>query len=185
MTPASVNLALSGETGYTRGMSVSAHLSPEPERRLWLILESQRLLMDGADARIGGLAVLCALELGLLKPAGLVAAPLAAAVAATALAWLPVARLAKPLSFLEDKRKARNDDNLIAPEDLVKYSHGELIFRLDKYLGGGITATPYYEDLVGRILEHAWQAARKRAALKLVCVLAAAGQLGLLWQALR
>lgn len=167
-------------------MSVSAHLSPEPERRLWLILESQRVIADTSDARIAALALICALELSLARPGGLVSLPLGFAVLASSLAWLPFARLAKPLSFIDDpKKKPRSDDNLVAPEDLVKYSHGELIFRLDKYLGGGITATPYYEDLVGRILENAWQAARKRAALKLVCVLTAAGQLGLLWNALR
>ena len=43
-----------------------------------------------------------------------------------------------------------------------EYAHGELIYRLDKYLGGGITATPYHEDLVGQIVIHARIAVRKQ-----------------------
>ncbi|UPT73488.1 MAG: hypothetical protein M0D55_16695 [Elusimicrobiota bacterium] len=162
-------------------MSVSAHLSPEPERRLWLIYESLRNSTDGADFRLGALAALAALEIGLLRPTLWLAVPLAAVLVAAATAFLPVRRLPKTLAYLEEaRRKPRVDDNLLLPEDLVKYSHGELIFRFDKYLGGGITATPYYEDLVGRILDHAHMAARKQAILKIACLLAALGQLAVL-----
>ncbi|MDP2332052.1 MAG: hypothetical protein Q8M19_15300, partial [Reyranella sp.] len=54
-------------------MSVSAHLTPEPERRLWLILESMRHEVDSADARIAGLTAFAAAELAfisILSPVG-------------------------------------------------------------------------------------------------------------------
>lgn len=166
---------------YTRPVSVSAHLSPEPERRLWIIHESLRQAVDGYDSRIAALAALCAVEAALLR------SPSMACLAGLGFAALtPVSRLPKTLAYLEEgRRKPRADDNLLLPEDLTKYSHGELIFRLDKYLGGGITATPYYEDLVGRILEHAHQASRKKRLLAAMCALAALGQLGLAYMALR
>ncbi len=163
-------------------MSVSAHLSPEPERRLWLISESLRQTVDGSDARCAALAALAAAELGLIRPSLPAAVPLLAALACGAFSLIPLERLPKTLAYLERERaRPRADDNLLVPEDLTKYTHGELIFRLDKYLGGGITATPYYEDLAGRILEQAHLAARKRRLLKLAGALTCAGQLGLLW----
>jgi len=167
-------------------MSVSAHLTPEPERRLWLILESMRKAVDDADLRIGALTALAAAELACLHASGRpltpASAPLAAALLAGVGSLVPLERLPRSISFLDYAgKKPRADDNLVLPEDLVKYSHGDLIFRYDKYLGGGITATPYYEDLVGRILENARLAARKQRLLKLVCLSAAAGQLSFLW----
>ncbi len=90
-------------------------------------------------------------------------AALAAALPLGVFAFAPLARLPKFLSFLdEEKHKTSVNDCLIAFEDLAKYTQGELINRLDRYLGGGITATPYYEDIVGQIVEHASIAARKQ-----------------------
>ncbi len=162
-------------------MSVSAHLSPEPERRLWIIHENLRQAVDGYDARIAALTALCAAEAVVLR------SPSMACLAGLGIAALtPFWRAPRSFSFLEPSRRRQSvDDSLILAEDLIKYSHGELIYRLDKYLGGGITATPYYEDVVGRILEHAHQAARKRRVLAALCALAALGQLGLAWLALR
>lgn len=170
-------------------MSVSAHLSPEPERRLWLMLEAQRVAVDGFDARMAGLVALSAAELafaagraGLASWAAL--APLAVVLPLGAFSFLPLPRLPKWLSFLEPARqRQRLDDNLLESEDLTKYSHGELIFRFDKYLGGGITATPYYEDLVGRIFDGAVLAARKKRLFTAACALTVIGQFGLLWLA--
>lgn len=169
-------------------MSVSAHLTPEPERRLWLILESLRQGVESADWKIGGLTAFAALELALLRllippglPAFLAAAALASALPVGVLAFAPLTRLPKWLLFLEPRReRATADDSLIVAEDIVKYSHGELIFKLDKYLGGGITATPYYEDVVGEILLNAKTAVRKRRLLRAACVLVGAGQFALL-----
>jgi hypothetical protein len=170
-------------------MSVSAHLTPEPERRLWLILESMRHAVDSADLRIGALTAFAAAELAFIRsllPAGplgfLVLASLTAALPLGVFAFAPMKRLPKWLQFLEpQKDKIRADDSLILVDDLVKYSHGDLIFRLDKYLGGGITATPYYEDIVGQIVENARVAARKQRLLRAACFIVGAGQLGLLW----
>ncbi|HAU90645.1 MAG TPA: hypothetical protein DCW72_10690, partial [Elusimicrobia bacterium] len=48
-------------------MSVSSHLNPEPERRLWIIHEKVRLAADRTDLKLAALAVFAALELALLK----------------------------------------------------------------------------------------------------------------------
>lgn len=168
-------------------MSVSAHLTPEPERRLWLILESMRHAVDSADLRIAAITALAVAELAFFKfEPGLVAVALTAALPLGVFAFVPAKRLPKWLQFLEPHRdKMRADDSLILVDDLVKYSHGDLIFRLDKYLGGGITATPYYEDIVGQIVENARVAARKQRLLRGACLLVGAAQLGLLAQLLR
>jgi hypothetical protein len=168
-------------------MSVSAHLTPEPERRLWLILESMRHEVDSADLRIGALTAFGAAELALFRTVPFLAAlALTAALPLCLFAFAPLRRLPKWLQFLEPHRdKIRADDSLILVDDLVKYSHGDLIFRLDKYLGGGITATPYYEDIVGQIVENARVAWRKQRLLRAACVLVGLAQLGLLAQLLR
>ena len=171
-------------------MSVSAHLTPEPERRLWLILESMRQGVESADWKIAGLTAFAALQLAIVKlvfppgaPGGLAVVTLTAALPVGVFAFAPLTRLPKWLLFLEPRReKTSVEDSLIVAEDLVKYSHGDLIFRLDKYLGGGITATPYYEDVVGEILLNAKTAVRKRRLLRAVCALVGAGQLALLAQ---
>lgn len=171
-------------------MSVSAHLTPEPERRLWLILESMRQGVESADWKIAGLTAFAALQLAIVKlvfaagMTGLLAVvTLTAALPVGVLAFAPLTRLPKWLTFLEPSHdKIRADDCLIAAEDIIKYSHGELIFKLDKYLGGGITATPYYEDVVGEILANAKTAVRKRRLLRGVCALVGAGEFALLAQ---
>lgn len=171
-------------------MSVSAHLTPEPERRLWLILESMRHEVDAADLRIGGLVLLAVLELAFIHvllpmtfPGRLALAALTASLPLGVFAFAPLKRLPKWLQFLEPHRgKMKAEDSLITVDDLVKYSHGDLIFRLDKYLGGGITATPYYEDIVGQIVENARVAERKQRLLRALSLVAGLGQLGLLGQ---
>ncbi len=174
-------------------MSVSAHLTPEPERRLWLILESMRHAVDSADLRIGAITAFAAAELAFLRirmpadgPGFLTMAALTAALPLGVFAFTPMKRLPKWLRFLEPRHgKMSAEDSLISVDDLVKYSHGDLIFRLDKYLGGGITATPYYEDIVGQIVENARVAARKQRLFLASCVVVGAGQLGLLGQLIR
>ena len=171
-------------------MSVSAHLTPEPERRLWLILESMRHAVDSADLRIGALAGFAIAELAFIKillpvgpPGFLALAALTASLPLGVFAFAPLKRLPPWLKFLEPRRgKMSAEDSLITVDDLVKYAHGDLIFRLDRYLGGGITATPYYEDIVGQIVENARVAARKQRLLRAACVIVGTGQLGLLGQ---
>jgi len=55
---------------------------------------------------------------------------------------------------------------------------------LDKYLGGGITATPYHEDIVGQIVIHARIAVRKQRLFNAACVIVGIAQLGVLGQLL-
>lgn len=171
-------------------MSVSAHLTPEPERRLWLILESMRHEVDWADMRIGALTGFAVVELAFIKillpvgpPGFLALVSLTCALPLGVFAFTPLKRLPKWLQIFEPHHgKMRADDSLISVDDLVKYSHGDLIFRLDKYLGGGITATPYYEDIIGQIVENARSAARKQRLFRAACVVVGVGQLGLLGQ---
>jgi hypothetical protein len=164
-------------------MSVSSHLTPEPERRLWLILEAVTSELKWAEAKLAALAVLAAAELfgaaalGARGPAAAVASgALLLALVAGMLALLPLSRPAPWLSFLDDRgAKPASADCLIASDDLAKYSRSELILKLDRYLGGGVTTTQYYEDAVGQILSQARGASRKKRLLRgLVLVVAAA-----------
>lgn len=169
-------------------MSVSSHLTPEPERRLWLILESMRRAIEVADRKIAALTLFSAAELAFCKivlpsgPLGLVTvAALSLAVVLGLVGFSALRRLPKWLLVMElGKLRPAIGDNLVSVEDLAKYSHGELISKLDRYLGGGITAMPYYEDLVGEIVMSARGAARKQRLFRLLCVLVGVGQLGLL-----
>jgi hypothetical protein len=174
-------------------MSVSAHLTPEPERRLWIILESMRRSVDWTEMKIGALTAFAAAELAFLKitaasdPLGSLAlAALTIALPLGVFAFAPLNRLPKWLAFLEPPRHRPGvGDNMISPDDLAKYTHGDLIFRFDKYLGGGITATAYYEDIVGQIAEHAHVAARKQRLLRIACAVVGFAQLCLLGQLIR
>jgi hypothetical protein len=172
-------------------VSISAHLTPEPERRLTLILENMRHEGDRVDMKIGALTAFAAAELAftkILAPTGalgfLTVASLAAALPLGVFAFAPLARLPKFLSFLDEpKHKTSVNDCLIDPVDLAKYTQGELVNRLDRYLGGGITATPYYEDIVGQIVASASVAARKLRLFRAVCALAGFAQACLFAQA--
>jgi hypothetical protein len=173
---------------YNPAVSISAHLTPEPERRLWIILENMRRSGEWADLKIGALTAFAAAELAFLKipaPAGplgfLTLASLTAALPLGVFAFAPLARLPAFLSFLDEpKHKTSVNDCLLAVEDVAKYTQGELVNRLDRYLGGGITATPYYEDIVGQIVARASVAARKQRLFRASCALVGAGQLCLL-----
>jgi hypothetical protein len=98
----------------------------------------------------------------------------------------PLIDKVRQVPFIDPKMDKRfSGDCLIVPHDIAKYPHSELVIRLDKYLGGGVTATPYYEDIVGQIITAARIATRKRQLFLAACVLAGAAQLGLLWQLVR
>lgn len=171
-------------------MSISAHLTPEPERRLTLILENMRHEGEWADKKIGALTAFAAAELAFARFApssGLLAfwtaAALAVALPLGVFAFAPLARLPAFLSFLDEgKHQTSVNDCLVAVEDLAKYTQGELINRLDRYLGGGITATPYYEDIVGQIVARASAAARKQRLFRAECLVVGLAQLGLFAQ---
>ena len=162
-------------------MSTSSHLTPEPERRLWLILESVRRAVDKTDLKIGMLTAFAAGELALLRPGLLSALPLAAALPLGVFAFLPFSGKPKGLAYLDPRAaKPGLGDCLIAADDVAKYALGDLIQKMDKYLGGGITATQYYEDIVGQILVCSRVAAKKNRLFQAACALVALGQLGLL-----
>ena len=169
-------------------MSISAHLTPEPERRLWTILESVRRSVESADLKIAAITAFAASEIAFLHIASekgaLNAAALAILTAALPLgvfAFSPLTRAPKPLSFLDPaKDKTGPNDNLISADDLALYTQGELIHRLDKYLGGGITGTLYYEDIIGQIVDRAGVASRKQRLFRAACFLVGGGQLCLL-----
>ncbi len=169
-------------------MSVSAHLTPEPERRLWTILENMRHEVEWSERKAGALTAFAAAELAVMKsaaPAGplafLAGAALGAALPLGVLVFTSLTRLPRWLSFLEPAKGRQNvSDCMILADDIAKYPLGDLILRYDKYLGGGITATLYYEDIVGQIAANAASATRKKRLLRLACALVGAAQWGFL-----
>ena len=173
-------------------MSISAHLTPEPERRLLRILENMRHAGEWADRKIGAITSFAAAELAFISigtsagPLGfLTLASLTAALPLGVFAFAPLARLPAFLSFLDEpKHKTSVNDCLLSVDDLAKYTQGELVNRLDRYLGGGITATPYYEDIVGQIVARASVAARKQRLFRVSCAVVGFAQLCLFAQLL-
>jgi hypothetical protein len=171
-------------------MSISAHLTPEPERRLWTIFDVVNRSAEWTETKIGALTAFAAAQLAFLKlaspsgPLGLLAlVSLGAALPLGLFAFAPLSRLPSWLAFLGPaKEKTSVNDCLISFEDLAKYTQNELINRLDRYLGGGVTATPYYEDIVGQIARTAGVAARKQRLLRASCIVVGFGQLCLFGQ---
>lgn len=169
-------------------MSVSTHLTPEPERRLWLIYEQMTAAAERADWKLFALTAFAAAQLAVLERPGAAVPPgflatlcLYAALPLGVLAFLPMAGRPRWVPALDPAQgRPSAGDCLIAAEDVVKYSPSELVNRLDKYLGGGITATPYYEDIVARTVIAARIAARKQRFLRALCLVVGAAQLCLL-----
>lgn len=167
-------------------MSVSSHLNPEPERRLWIMHESLRRTLEWADLKLGALAAFAALELALaaylLTPGALcrvILALLGAALPLCVFALTPFIETPPRMPLADPERgKPRMGDSMLVPGDLTKYPQVELVNILDRYLGGGVTATPYYDDIVGQIVLTARVITRKTR------VLAAAGTLAVLAQLL-
>jgi hypothetical protein len=171
-------------------MSVSSHLNPEPERRLWIIHEHLRGDIEWTDVKLLALAAICAALLPAVRYAVPAGGPAASAMALLAAA-LPLALAgASPLVegrrqfLLLDRRldKLHPGDSLISASDIAKCPQMELVIMLDKYLGGGITATQYYEDIVAQIVLAARVATRKRRLLAASGAIAGAAQLCLLWR---
>ena len=152
-------------------MSVSSHLTPEPERRLWVILEEQRSAARWSDARVWALGLLAAPQLAMLggRGGGLAAAAVAlllAALLVAAFSLSPLAEAPSRLPVLEPALgKGAPGDALIVAEDIAKYAHSELVLKLDRYLGGGVSSTQYYEDIVALILLASRTAVRKQRLL--------------------
>ncbi|MCM2267722.1 MAG: hypothetical protein NDI60_08140 [Elusimicrobiales bacterium] len=171
---------------YTgNSMSISSHLSPDPERRLLVIHDGVRRAAEWTDLKLGLLTLLAALELPWaagLAPAGALSyaagALLCAALMVALAALSPFTELVRQLPLLDQPvGRMQAEDSMLLPSDLARYPHTELVFRLDKFLGGGITATKYYEDIVARIIALARAGSRKRRLLLASGVLVMAAQL--------
>ncbi len=173
-------------------MSVSSHLNPEPERRLWIIHENLRRTVEWTDLKLGALTAFAALQLALVRylwPDGPVTYPVMALLAVILplgiLALSPLIEIPIRTPLLEPSPdKLAPIESLLESSDISKHPQVELVNRLDKYLGGGITATPYYEDIVGQIVINARLVSRKRRLLIAGCALAGVVQLALLGQVL-
>ena len=173
-------------------MSVSSHLNPEPERRLWIIHENLRRSVEWTDLKLGALTGFAALQMALIKfvsPDGPVNHPalvlLAAILPIGVLALSPLIEMPVRTPLLEPRPdKLAAIESLLEAGDISKHPQVELVNRLDKYLGGGVTATPYYEDIVGQIVVNARLISRKRRLLTAACALAGVVQLALLGQLL-
>lgn len=171
-------------------MSVSTHLTPEPERRLWVIYDNIRFAAGLADIKIGALTIFAAGQMAVIKylfpsaPLSLAAIfCLGVEIFIGILAFSPFSEISKRLEDTEPPaKKGRIEDLLTSAGDIAKYSRSELILRLDHYLGGGISATAYYEDITGLIVFNARIAVRKQRLFKSGCILAAMAQILLLAQ---
>ncbi len=174
-------------------MSVSSHLNPEPERRLWIMYENTRRALEWTDIKLGALTIFAAFQMALIRfisPEGLASYAaivlLAVILPIGILALSPLIEMPIRAPLLEpgaDKRGS--SDCMLAVGDIAKHPQMELVILLDKYLGGGITATQYHEDIVGQILTSARIATRKRRLFLAVCVLAGIAQLCLIGQLFR
>ncbi len=173
-------------------MSVSSHLTPEPERRLWTILEHMQHSVEWTDRKIEAITALAIVELALIRmlaPAGpsgiLTLVLLSLALPLGVFAFSPLTGMPQWLyTPVPRQDKPSVDHCMIWAEDIAQYTHSELVHRLDKYLGGGITATPYHEDIVGQIVIHARIAVRKQRLFNAACVIVGIAQLGVLGQLL-
>ena len=156
-------------------MSVSSHLTPQPEQRLWIILEAMQAAVAQDERKIAAVTGLVAVELMFVsQQSWLSLIALGATLGLGLFSYAPLPAN-KPAKGTPSKA-----DNLVKAADIAKYTRAELILRLDSYLGGGITSTAYYEDIVGEILIHARLAVRKRRLFGYLCAAAAAGQAAVL-----
>lgn len=168
-------------------MSISSHLSPDPERRLWVIHDSVRHASEWTDLKLGLVGLLAVLELPLLAgffregaiafaAAGLLCAALALVLAALS----PFTAMDRQIPLLDQAvGKVRQEDSLVLAEDLARSPYSELVFRMDRYLGGGITAIKLYEDIVARIIAASRAAVRKKRLLAAACGAVLGAQLAL------
>jgi hypothetical protein len=166
-------------------MSVSSHLTPDPERRLRVIHGNIYASLGRTDAKLGAIMLFAAVQLAVVRflaPAGaaghLALLALCAALPVALLGYSPFIETQKQLPLIEPRvDKPRGGDSLVNEYDITRYSQLELTGFLDRYLGGGITATPYYEDIVAQIVAGARIATRKRRLFGAACALAGLAQL--------
>ncbi len=143
-----------------------------------------RRAADRADAKLALLAIFSLLEMALLwldaafgLLAGAVVLVLSPILPLCVFAVSPFIEIAARTPLPDNREEPGHVDSLVTPRDLAKHPQLELVNLLDKYLGGGVTATPYYEDIVGRIVVTARAAVRKQSFFRVACALSLAGQL--------
>lgn len=166
-------------------MSVSSHLTPDPERRLWIIHDRVQELLSVTDRKLWLFVLLAAVQIALVRfasPGGILAyisiLVLSPALPLGAFALSPFVERTRPVPTHEPvPGKKGSAYSLLSERDLAGFSQADLTITLDKYLGGGITATPYYEDIIGQIVGGARIVVRKEMLLKALCVIVFAGQL--------
>ena len=173
-------------------MSVSSHLTPDPERRLRLIHGNICNSLKRADRKFEAITLLAAVQMAVIRfiapdgPLGYIALlALCAVLPIGILGISPFIETPKPIALLEPEDKPHPADSLINEYDIARYSRLELVNFLDRYLGGGITATPYYEDIVAQIVIGSRIVTRKRRLFGSACVLAGLAQLCLLIQLIK
>jgi hypothetical protein len=166
-------------------MSVSSHLTPDPERRLWVIYTRVQDLLASTEKKLWLFTFLAAAQVALARFASPGGLPAYLSIVLSALA-LPLGALALS-PFLDNPRPSLSQKpgpgkkgtaySLLRERDLAGFSQADLTITLDKYLGGGVTAIPYYDDIIDQIVLGARSAVRKETLLRLLCSLVLAGQL--------
>ena len=155
-----------------RNLSVSSHLTPDPERRLRRMLDNLHEQQRSAEFKLSAAAIAAAIEMFAVLPSRTGTEFLLSLVICFAFAGLsPFMETDKKLPVLDCKETDLPDDYILDEYDLAKYSSSELVNFLDKYLGGGISATPYYEDLVSRIAYRSRRLVRRHRMLAIACIL--------------
>ncbi len=147
--------------------------------------------LNRTDRKLGAITIFAAAQMAVIKfvsPEGALSylslLALCAVLPAGIFGISPFIETPGPLPLLDPVNKPRAADSLLNEHDIAGYSQLELVSFLDRYLGGGITATPYYEDIVAQIVIGARIATRKRRLFGSACVITAAAQLCLLAQLL-
>ncbi len=149
-------------------MSVSSHLTPDPERRLRVMHENIYNSLNRADRKLGTITFFAAVQMAVVRfvaPEGAMGyLALLILCAVLPIGVSPFIETPKPIPLLKPEDKPHPGDSLIDEYDIVRYSQIELTNFLDRYLGGGITATPYYVDIIAQIVIGACASRRASAA---------------------
>lgn len=161
-----------------RNLSVSSHLTPDPEKRLrnlYAYLSDELRFMD---YKLFFIVLASLVELSALVRYSTYASVLLCFIIMAALLGIsPLTEIPQKIKFLDIDSAKNPDSIIIGANDIAGYSCAELVNFLDRYLGGGISATPLYEDIVSRILITSRVTVRKRKLFFSSCVLLAAMQL--------
>lgn len=161
-----------------RNLSVSSHLTPDPEKRLSRMTDILCRQQDSAEKKLAVLAIVAAIEMFAVYPSHTgTEALLSIAIIAAFTGLSPLMDTEKEIRLLDHNDGRVPDDYILDEYDIAKYSRSELVNFLDKYLGGGISATPYYEDMVSRILNKARRLVRRHRMFMICLVLMALAQI--------